>query len=371
MKRLAIVSTHPIQYNAPLFQLLAADEAIDLKVFYSKQSEEVRYDKDFDREVKWDIPLTNGYECASFRASAPEGLNKMVNAIDEFAPDALLVFGWNFPGHLATMRRFKGHVPIWFRGDSTLLDPMSFWKRFFRKLVLTLVYRSVDRAFYVGKANKRYFLWAGLKEEQLTYAPHAVDNGYFQANDEERNKLAAKKRKELGIASDATVFLFVGKLEPKKQPDFLGKAFLTLENKEAHLIFIGSGILENKLKAEFDTVSNIHFVGFQNQQAMPIWYRVGNVICMPSKGPGETWGLAVNEGLNCGCEPLVSTRAGCCENLVKPDFQLPPDSMDRWREAMSEFIETRNAERPDFTNLTNAHSYEKIQNAIRSTFDEA
>ena len=35
--------------------------------------------------------------------------------------------------------------------------------------------------------------------------------------------------------------------------------------------------------------------------------------------------------------------------------------MDRWREAMSKFIGTRNAERPDFTNLTNAHSYEKIQ----------
>ena len=175
----------------------------------------------------------------------------------------------------------------------------------------------------------------------MTYAPHAVDNGYFQANDEERNKLAAKKRKELGIASDATVFLFVGKLEPKKQPDFLGKAFLTLENKEAHLIFIGSGTSRKQTQSRIRYCLKYSFCRLQNQQAMPIWYRVGNVICMPSKGPGETWGLAVNEGLNCGCEPLVSTRAGCCENLVKPDFQLPPDSMDRWREAMSEFIETR------------------------------
>ena len=57
MNRLAIVSTHPIQYNAPLFRLLAGDEVIDLKVFFSKKTEEIRFDKDFGREVVWDIPL--------------------------------------------------------------------------------------------------------------------------------------------------------------------------------------------------------------------------------------------------------------------------------------------------------------------------
>ncbi len=42
MKRLAILSTHPIQYNAPLFRMLAQEESIDLKVFYSKKTEQVR-----------------------------------------------------------------------------------------------------------------------------------------------------------------------------------------------------------------------------------------------------------------------------------------------------------------------------------------
>ena len=153
MKRLAILSTHPIQYNAPLYRLLAADEAIDLKVFYSKKTEEVRFDKDFGREVVWDIPLTDGYEHESFEASSRPGRQRMVRAIAQFDSDALLVYGWNFPGHWATMRHFKGRVPVWFRGDSTLIDPLPFWKKALRKLLLTQVYRSVDRAFYVGKAN--------------------------------------------------------------------------------------------------------------------------------------------------------------------------------------------------------------------------
>ena len=35
MKRLAIVTTHPIQYNAPLFAMLAERGKITIKVFYT------------------------------------------------------------------------------------------------------------------------------------------------------------------------------------------------------------------------------------------------------------------------------------------------------------------------------------------------
>lgn len=35
LKKLAIVTTHPIQYNAPLFALLASRNKITIKVFYT------------------------------------------------------------------------------------------------------------------------------------------------------------------------------------------------------------------------------------------------------------------------------------------------------------------------------------------------
>ena len=316
MKRLAILSTHPIQYNAPLFQMLAQQESIDLKVFYSKKTEQVSYDKDFGQEVTWDVPLTEGYLNESFDAKEKTGRNQLMAAIESFNASALLVYGWNFDGHLAAMRHFRGTVPVWFRGDSTLLDPLPFWKRTLRKLSLNWVYRFVDRAFYVGQANKRYFLWCGLKEDQLTYAPHAVDNAFFMKDDEERKKEALNIRNELEIDSEATVFLFAGKLEAKKQPLALAEAFASLQS-QAHLIYVGSGMLEDELKERFDAHPNIHFVGFQNQSKMPIWYRVADVFCLPSRGPGETWGLAVNEALACGCRVIVSDRVGCAEDLVE------------------------------------------------------
>ena len=95
----------------------------------------------------------------------------------------------------------------------------------------------------MGQANKRYFLWCGLKEDQLTYAPHAVDNEFFMADDERRKKEALDIRRELGIDAEATVFLFAGKLEAKKQPIELAEAFASL-NSQAHLIYVGSGALE-------------------------------------------------------------------------------------------------------------------------------
>jgi glycosyltransferase involved in cell wall biosynthesis len=341
MKRLAILSTHPIQYNAPLFRMLAQEKSIDLKVFYSKKTEQVRFDKDFGQEITWDVPLTDGYVHESFDANEKTGRTELMTAIESFNPNALLVYGWNFYGHLAAMRHFHGSVPVWFRGDSTLLDPLPFWKQTLRKISLSWVYRFVDRAFYVGQANKRYFLWCGLREDQLTCAPHAVDNAFFMADDEQRKKEAIKIRNELGIDSEATVFLFAGKLESKKQPVELAEAFESIK-AQAHLIYVGSGVLEAQLKQRFESNPNIHFVGFQNQSKMPIWYRVADVFCLPSRGPGETWGLAVNEALACGCKVIVSDRVGCAEDLVyiqKCCAVVDAEAPSNWQTTMQRMAE--------------------------------
>lgn len=328
MKRLAIVSTHPIQYNAPFFRLLAEEPSIDLKVFYTKSAEAVRFDKDFGQAVVWDIPLTEGYDHSTIPAATRAGRKALIDAIETFQPDAVLVYGWNFPGHWATMRHFKGNVPVWFRGDSTLLDPMPFWKRVPRRMLLKAVYKSIDLAFHVGQANKRYFLWAGLLDMQLRHAPHAVDNEFFLADEALKQEEAKAIRKQLHIPENETVYLFVGKLESKKQPEMLARAFRELSDSSKHLLFIGSGDLEKGLKDEFDTEPNIHFMGFQNQLSMPVWYRVGDVLCLPSKGPGETWGLAVNEALACGCHIIASDRVGCAEDITRQHLSIDCFSCD-------------------------------------------
>ena len=95
----------------------------------------------------WDVPLTEGYTHESFDASSQKGLAALLSSIETFQPKAILVYGWNFPGTSRSFGIFAESIKVWFRGDSTLIDPMPLWKKALRKLWLTWVYRHIDLAF--------------------------------------------------------------------------------------------------------------------------------------------------------------------------------------------------------------------------------
>jgi glycosyltransferase involved in cell wall biosynthesis len=50
---------------------------------------------------------------------------------------------------------------------------------------------------------------------------------------------------------------------------------------------------------------------------MPIVYRLADVFVLPSKGPGETWGLAVNEAMASGRPVIVSNKCGSASELIE------------------------------------------------------
>lgn len=323
VNRLAIITTHPIQYYAPLFKRLA--DVCLLKVFYTWGEQSLKkYDPGFQQNIEWNIPLLEGYDFEFLQNSSskpgthhfngiinPQGVSRVTN----FTPDAILVFGWANHSHLKIMRHFKGKVPVWFRGDSTLLDNVSFIKNICRTIALKLIYRYVDIAFYVGSSNKKYFLKYGFKEQQLTFAPHSVENDRF---DVDRSDESAELRKRLRVDVGDILILFAGKFEDKKDPFLLLTAFKALHIKGVHLLFVGSGDLEENLKANTSGSDNIHFLNFHNQRQMPGLYHACDLFCLPSKGPGETWGLAVNEAMAAGKAVLVSDKVGCAFDLVKP-----------------------------------------------------
>ena len=324
MKKLAIISTHPIQYYAPLFREMA--KTIPLKVFYTWQpAKEGSFDPGFGKKVAWDIPLLDGYEYIfvpntasnvgshSFKGIINPTLN---DEITQWGAEAVLIFGWSYNSHLKAMRYFKGKIPVYFRGDSTLLDEKTGLKTLFRRIFLRWVYSYVDKVFYVGNANKAYFKAHGLKENQLIFAPHAVENERFQENSIIHARAAMEIRKELGIGAHDVVILFAGKFESKKNPLLLLEAFIKLNVSNMHLLFVGNGKLEDELKLQAKDNPNIHFMPFQNQSMMPVIYSVGDVFCLPSQGPGETWGLAVNEAMSCGLSVVASDKCGCAQDLV-------------------------------------------------------
>lgn len=104
---------------------------------------------------------------------------------------------------------------------------------------------------------------------------------------------------------------------------------------------VGNGILEKEIERELNDINKTHgssqplstslnfsqhpstpstfpitLLPFQNQSIMPIVYRLGDVFVLPSKGPGETWGLAINEAM-ASCRPVIaSDKCGGAIDLI-------------------------------------------------------
>jgi glycosyltransferase involved in cell wall biosynthesis len=320
---------------------LAQTGVFKLKVFYTwSQAIGKVHDNDFGLTREWDVDLLAGYDHEFVHnISTQPGSNHyrgiinpdLIGKVYQFNPDAILIYGWKFDSHLKLMRHFHGKLPILFRGDSTLLNetPGFSIRKFLRFSALKWVYGHIDIALSPGKSSDDYFKACGLIEDQIIRAPHVVDNDFFSVETDQKEKEAMVWRKQLAIPDDHKVFLFAGKLEPQKDPELLINAFFKLLEKrqDIHLIIVGSGILENKLKALVASLTKsltsdicrltsvVSFIPFQNQSRMPIIYRMADVFVLPSRS--ETWGLAVNEAMASGRPVIVSNKCGCAKELIE------------------------------------------------------
>ena len=125
-------------------------------------------------------------------------------------------------------------------------------------------------------------------------------------------------KSNLGINDYQKVLLFVGKFEEKKNPFFFISLLKELENDKFIGVMVGNGILEEALIKV--RPKNVFFLPFQNQSRMPIIYRLGDALVVPSRGPGETWGLNINEAIACQITVFASDKCGGSIDLLDENF---------------------------------------------------
>jgi len=314
--RLAIICTHPIQYYVPVFKQLA--EVIELKVFYTA-GEKISFDKGFGLNIQWDIPLLDGYDFQFLINNARKHSTShffgtinpdAIRNVQQFEPSHILIFGWAHYSHLKILNYFSGKVRILFRGDSTALRQDHLLKSLTKKVILKYIYSHVNHALYTGINNKRYFKDYGFKNNQLIFAPHAVDNKRFACT-----RATLPIREIFQIKESEILILFSGKFTAIKNPEMLVKAFSALQLTNTHLLLVGDGPLAANLRSAYQH-EKIHFFPFQNQSDMPAVYQSCDLFCMPSKS--ESWGLAINEAMAASKAILASDMVGSAADLIKP-----------------------------------------------------
>lgn len=300
-------------------RLLTDHPEVDLTVFFlSDQSTKTYHDKGFGQDIKWDVPLTDGYaheflnsteNCEEHSLFNPRvSLRSLRKALKSQAWDAIWIHGYNNTALLYSIMYSKQHrIPLFFRSDSNLnCSP----KRFLKDQFLTSLTKHCSALLWVGADNRDFFRHYGAKSTQLFFTPYAVDNSFFQ---EHQSNLRASNKK--------TTFLYASKFTKRKHAPLLLNAFSRLDiaiRDQAELWFIGDG--EDKAKLEKMIANeNLHdqvkLLGFKNQTELPRYFDQCDVFVLPSER--EPYGLVVNEAMNLAM-PIISTdEVGASRDLVE------------------------------------------------------
>ena len=328
MKRLGVLASHPIQYQAPLFRELA--KRFELEVFYAhRQSSADQARADFGVEFEWDVDLLEGYSHEFLRnvARRPDvsrfagcDTPEVGGRIEGGGFDAFLVTGWYLKSHWQAIRACRRQGgPVMARGDSTLGARRGVFRRILGSIARRRIVRQFDALLYVGVRNREYLEAAGVREGSLFFSPHCVDNVWFRKPEQLGADESRTRRAQLGGSTSARVLVFVGKLTETKRPEDLLRAAALLRSRglEAVVLIVGRGPLEatlGELARSLEVV--VEFAGFRNQSELPAIYAAADLLVLPSAS--ETWGLVVNEAMACGCPAAVSEAVGCAPDLVEP-----------------------------------------------------
>jgi len=153
-------------------------------------------------------------------------------------------------------------------------------------------------------------------------------------------------RQELGFNETHTIFIFSGKLIPKKDPLTLARALQALpesRRQSVGLIVMGDGMLRPAFEAECRKAlgHRVVFTGFVNQSHIGRYYTAADCLVLPSAW-GETWGVVVNEAMQFGLPAIVSDRVGCHPDLVvegQTGYVFPVGDLCKLRDCMLKTID--------------------------------
>lgn len=325
VKKLAIITSHPIQYYAPWFRHLAALPDFSIQVFYLWDfGVTQQLDQGFKESIQWDIPLLAGYDYEFVpNVSSNPGTHhfwglqnpSLYSRVRSYEPDVVLLMNYNYASLYQFLWRWK-QTPLLFRGDSHRLLPSTGVKAWAKQKLISLIYQRFQACLYVGKANYQYFHYHGVPDSNLFFSPHAIDNDRFMSQADSAQQEAIAWKQELNIPLDHSVILFAGKFEAKKRPLDLLQAFLQADLPKVSLLFVGAGALAEQMRSQAAEHRHIYFAPFQNQSQMPRTYAVADLVVLPSYGNSETWGLAINEAMCMSRPIIVSSHVGCAQDLI-------------------------------------------------------
>lgn len=218
--------------------------------------------------------------------------------IKKLNADIIVVHGMHFPRQVIHLRKTVGrsvkiieqnHAEVPFRW------PMNYLQRMADKSIDAYMFTSVEMAgiWINKKLITKEKVW-GIMEASSAFSP--VD------------KLTAKNK--ISVNGDPA-FLFVGRLDKNKDPLKVVNSFLKYNKQKSssrlYMLYHTTELLDdiqNILNRE-DSKQVIALIGKRDHDEMPYWYSAADFIISASHYEGS--GVAVCEGMSCGCIPILTS----------------------------------------------------------------
>jgi len=327
--RVGFLNTHPIQYAAPLYRHINQSPDIEaVPIYLTDHSLRGAIDQQFGQKVTWDVDLIGGtdpifvagYDTRQVRTGVLAMPAWPVwSAVRGASLDALVIFGHvQLANHLAMLAARSRGIPVFYRAETHLGLDRTRLKQVVRRIVMGLYLRLPDGFLAIGSLNRAYYRAMGVSEQRIFDLPYAVDNRRIadaaRLTDAERGAV----RDGLGLRREVPVIVYASKLTRRKHPGDLmaAAAMLRREGHDFELLFIGSGEMDDELRAAAADVPGVPpvFAGFRNQAELPRLLGASDIFVLPSEN--EPWGLIINEAMAAGLAIVTAREVGAVPDLV-------------------------------------------------------
>ncbi len=214
--------------------------------------------------------------------------------------------------------------------DVFLLSSRKILKPFFH-----MILKKADEVFVVSKSLEDKILKMNIPgvDKKLKVTWNGVDVEKFNPEN------TSDFKKEIGIAEDKPLVLFLGNLVRQKGVHYLLRAKKFME-QPAFLAIVGGGPLLQDLKGmtEYENIKDVHFTGarYDIDKIIP----AAELLVLPSLS--ESFGIALLEAMASG-KPVVATSVGGIPELVSEDvgILIEPRNPVALAEAMDLILENK------------------------------
>jgi rhamnosyl/mannosyltransferase len=189
---------------------------------------------------------------------------------------------------------------------------------------LRILLRRADRISVASPTYIRTSPFLAPVAEKCRVLPFGIDLNEFAATPA-RRQAAAELRARY---APKPLLLFVGRLRHYKGLNVLIDAMRAID---AHLLVIGSGLMEEEWRGQAHTLGlddRISFLGDLSDADKLVAFHAADLFVLPSNNRAEAFGIVLLEAMACGL-PLISTELGTGTSFVnqheQTGFVVPPN----------------------------------------------